>query len=112
MIELVSNRLAAGAAAVALSLAAGAGIATADPDLNWAVNTKCDYSQVMAAMNAQAPDAAAQFNATPAAQSFLQNFLAAPPTQREQMIQQAASSPEGAQLVSVLQPIANSCKNY
>ncbi len=63
-------------------------------------------------MNAQSPETAAQFNATPAAQSFLQNFLASPPPQRQQMLEQAQSTPEGAQFVGLVQPIANTCNNY
>ncbi|MEO6793503.1 MAG: hemophore-related protein [Mycobacterium sp.] len=102
----------AAAVGIALLVPAGMGIATADPDLNWAVSTKCDYSQVVAAMKVQSPAAAAQLDATPAEQSFLQTFLTAPPAQRQQMLEQAESSPEGAQLISAFQPIANTCTNY
>lgn len=112
MFEQGSNRLTAAAVGIALSLTAGVGVAMADPDLNWALNTKCDYSQVMAAMTAQAPATAAQVNAAPGAQSFLQTFLTAPPEQRQQMLQQAQSSPEGVQLVSALEPIAGTCSKY
>lgn len=63
-------------------------------------------------MNAQSPDAAAQFNATPMAQSFLQNFLAAPAPQREQMLEQAQAVPEAAQYVNLVGPIAKTCHKY
>lgn len=112
MIKQLSIRVTAAAVGIALSLTAGMGIATADPDLNWALNTKCDYSQVVAAMNVQSPAAAAQLNATPAMQSFLQEFLTVPPAQRQQMLAQAESSPEGAQLISAFAPIANTCTSY
>ncbi len=79
---------------------------------NPAVNTTCSYSQVVAAMNAQSPDTAAQFNATPMAQSFLQNFLAAPAPQREQMLQQAQGVPEAAMFVNMVGPIAKTCNKY
>ncbi len=79
---------------------------------NPAVNTTCSYSQVVAAMNAQSPDAAAQFNAAPMAQSFLQNFLASPPPQREQMLEQAQAVPEAAQYVNLVGPIAKTCDKY
>lgn len=112
MITLSLERLAVAAASLALSLTAGAQIASAEPELNPAVNTTCNYSQVVAAMNAQSPSAAAQFNSTPIAQSFLQNFLASPPPQRQEMLQQAQGMPEAAQFVGLVGPIANTCKNY
>ncbi|KLO29807.1 low molecular weight T-cell antigen [Mycolicibacter heraklionensis] len=76
------------------------------------MNTTCSYSQVVAAMNAQSPDAAAQFNATPMAQSFLQNFLAAPAPQREQMLEQAQAVPEAAQYINLVGPISKTCNKY
>ena len=79
---------------------------------NPAVNTTCSYSQVVAAMNAQSPDTAAQFNATPMAQSFLQNFLASPAPQREQMLEQAQGVPEAAPFVNMVGPIAKTCDKY
>ncbi|UVO13079.1 hemophore-related protein [Mycobacterium sp. SVM_VP21] len=79
---------------------------------NPAVNTTCSYSQVVAAMNAQSPDTAAQFDATPMAQSFLQNFLASPAPQREQMLQQAQGVPEAAPFVNMVGPIAKTCNKY
>lgn len=95
-----------------MSLTVGLGIAAAEPDLGPAVNTTCNYSQVVAAMNAQSPAAAAQFNDAPVAQSFLQQFLASPPPQRQQMLQQAQGVPEAAQFVGLVGPIANTCHNY
>nr|WP_237160346.1 hemophore-related protein [Mycolicibacter engbaekii] len=77
-----------------------------------AVNTTCNYSQVVAAMNAQSPEAAAQFNATPLAQSFLQNFLNSPAPQREEMLEQAQAVPEAAQYVNLVGPIAKTCDKY
>lgn len=112
MITMSLTRLGVAAAGgVALALTTG-GVASADPGQNPAVNTTCSYSQVVAAMNAQSPQTAAQFNATPTAQSFLQSFLASAPPQREQMLQQAQGSPEGAQFVNLVGPIANTCDNY
>ena len=114
MITTSLTRLAVAVAAaggMALALSAG-GVAVADPGQNPAVSTTCSYSQVVAAMNAQSPDVAAQFNETPMAQSFLQNFLAAPPPQREQMLQQAQGAPEAAQFVNLVGPIATTCDKY
>nr|WP_235663858.1 hemophore-related protein [Mycolicibacter terrae] len=105
------TRLAAAAGGAALALSA-VGVAAADPSQDPAVSTTCSYSQVVAAMNAQSPEAAAQFNATPMAQSFLQSFLASPPPQREQMLQQAQGVPEAAQFVNLVGPIAKTCDNF
>ena len=44
---------------------AGAGVASADPDLGLIVNATCSYLQVVSALFAQDPEAAAQFNASP-----------------------------------------------
>ncbi|BBX21559.1 hypothetical protein MTER_09700 [Mycolicibacter terrae] len=111
MITTSLTRLAAAAGGVALALSA-AGVASADPAQDPAVSTTCSYSQVVAAMNAQSPATAAQFNATPMAQSFLQNFLASPPPQREQMLEQAQGVPEAAQFVNLVGPIAKTCDKY
>jgi hemophore-related protein len=112
MITVSLTKLAAAAGGLALSLTTGAAMAAADPAGDPAVNTTCNYSQVVAAMNDQSPAVAAQFNASPAAQSFLQNFLAAPPAQREQMLQEAQGIPEAAQFVSLVTPLASTCNNY
>jgi hemophore-related protein len=112
MIKHPSTAVAAAAASLALSLIVGAGVASADPDLGPIVNTTCNYSQVIAALNAQDPAAAAQFNASPFAQSALRQFLAAPPSQRMSMAQQAQSSPRAQQYFGLVQSVAATCNNY
>jgi hemophore-related protein len=104
-------RLAAGVSGLALSLLAGAGIASADP-LDPAINTTCSYPQVVAALNAQSPAAAAKFNSSPMAQGWLRSFLASPPDQRAQMAQQAEGMPAAAQYVGLIGQIATSCNNF
>jgi hemophore-related protein len=112
MIKLSLTGLTVAMAGAALSLTAGAGIAFAGPDLGPIVNTTCSYPQVMAALNAQDPAAATQFNASPFAQSALQQFLAAPPSRRMAMAQQAASSPGAQQYFGLVQQVATTCNNY
>jgi hemophore-related protein len=102
------SRLAA--AGAALVLTAGPAVASADPGA--AVNTTCSYSQVVSAMNDQSPSVAEQFNATPSAQAWLQNLLAAPPPQRQQLVEQAQSTPEEPEYVAIFSPLANDCDNY
>ena len=58
MIKLSLSRLAVAVGGLALSLTAGAGVASADPDLDPIVNTTCSYTQVMSALSAQDPAAA------------------------------------------------------
>ncbi len=112
MITMPLTRLTVAAAGLALSLTAGAGVASADPDLGPIVNTTCSYPQVMAALNAQNPAAAAEFNSSPIAQSYLHQFLASPPSQRLTMAQQLAGEPDAQEQFGLLQQLAASCKNY
>jgi hemophore-related protein len=111
MVRLSLTRLAAavGGAAVALSVAAG--VASADP-LDPIINTTCNYGQVMAALNATDPGAAAQFNQSPVAQSYLRNFLNSPPPKRAQMAQQLQAMPSAAQYFNTIQNVAGVCNNY
>jgi hemophore-related protein len=112
MVTLPLTRLAAGIGGLALSLTAAAGVASADPDLSPIVNTTCSYSQVVAALNAESPAAAAQFNSSPMAQNWLRSFLASPPAQRQQMAQQMEAMPSARPYVGVALQAANNCNNY
>lgn len=100
------------AGGLALALTAGAGSAAADPDLGPAVNSTCSYEQFEAALNAQDANAAAAFQASPAMQSGLRQFLAAPPDQRRHMAQQLASHPANKPYIGLLQQVFNTCNSY
>jgi hemophore-related protein len=112
MIKMWLTRMSVAVGGLAWSLTVGAGVASADPDLGPIVNTTCSYPQVMAALNAQDPAAAAQFNSSSLAQSALQQFLAAPPSQRLQMAQRMESSPRAQQYFGLIQQVAATCNNY
>jgi len=112
MVPLSLTRLAVAVGGLALSLTAGAGVASAAPDLGPAINTTCSYSQVVSALNAQDPAAAAQFNASPMAQGYLRQFLASPPSQRQAMAQQIAGSPGAEEYFGLLQQVFNTCNKY
>ena len=112
MATLSLTRLAVAVGALALSLTGGAGVASADPDLGPAINTTCNYSQLTAALNAQDPAAAAQFNDSPVAQGLLRQFLASTPAQRQQALQQALAVPGAAQQFGFVVQFANTCNNY
>lgn len=109
--RLSLTALSAGVGAVAMSLTVGAGVASADP-VDAVINTTCNYGQVVAALNATDPGAAAQFNASPVAQSYLRNFLAAPPPQRAAMAAQLQAVPGEAQYIGLVESVAGSCNNY
>jgi len=112
MVTRSLTRLTAAVGGLGLSLVAGAAIASADPGMDPAINTTCSYPQVVAAMNAQSPAAAAKFNNSPMAQGWLRNFLASPPPQRAQMAQQAEGMPGAAQYIGLIGQIATTCNNF
>jgi hemophore-related protein len=111
MATLSLTRLAAEVGGLALSLTAGTGVASADP-LDSVIDTTCNYSQVVSALNGEDPAAAGKFNASPEAQNELRAFLDSSPDQRQQMIQQAQSVPQVQQYVGLVQRVANTCNNY
>ena len=111
MVTVLAIRLAVAVGGAALSLSAGGGAASADP-LDSAINTTCSYSQVVAALNAQSPAAAKLFNVSPAAQAWVQTFLASPAGERQQMAVEAQSVPRVRQYVGLALQTANTCNNF
>jgi hemophore-related protein len=111
MLRLSLTKLAAAVGGVAFALTAGAGIASADP-LDPVVNTTCNYGQVMAALNATDPAAAAQLTASPMATSYLRQFLASPPPKRMQMAQQIQAMPQAAPYFNDVLSVAGTCNGY
>ena len=111
MVKLSLTKLAAAVGGVAFALTAGSGIASADP-LDPVVNTTCNYGQVMAALNATDPAAAAQMNQSAIAQNYLRQFLASAPPQRLQMAHQIQAMPKAAPFFNDVIAVAGSCNNY
>ncbi len=112
MASLSLTRLAVAAGSLALSLSAGAGFASASPDLGPIINTTCTYSQVHAALVAENPAAAAEFDASQNGPGMLQMFLSAPPAKRQQLAGMVQGMPEAQQYVGTITQVANSCNNY
>lgn len=106
------TRLATAACGLAVSLTAGAGIASADPDLNPIVNSTCTYEQAITALNAQYPETASEFNASTMAQGFLHQFVDAPPDQRVQMAQQIQGMPGAQPYLETMNKVAKICNKY
>lgn len=116
MVRLSSTTMVAALGGLTLSLTVGAGVAPADPDLGPVLNTTCNYSQVVSALNAQNPAAAAGLSASPTAQAALRGFLASTPDERAQILQELESKPGSQGYVQqyagpVLQ-VANTCHSY
>jgi hemophore-related protein len=101
-----------GSGGLLLSLVAGGGIASAVPDVSSIVNSTCTYPQVMAALNAQSPDAANQLSASPAATAWLQRLVGSPPDQRQQMVAQVQRLPALQQYTGLISQVVNTCNNY
>jgi hemophore-related protein len=70
------------------------------------INTTCNYSQVVSAINAQSPPAAAALSASPTAQAVLRGFLASSPDQRQQIVQELESKPQSQPYFQQLTPPA------
>jgi hemophore-related protein len=90
---------------LALSLTAGAGMASAQ-DLSPIINTTCTYPQVLGALTAQDPAAAAELTSSPMANGVVQEFLASPIPQRH------AGMPAAAQYLDTMLMVAGTCNNY
>jgi hemophore-related protein len=97
---------------LAISLTAGTGVASADPDLGPMINSTCTYPQTVAALNAQNPAAAAIFSQSPQTQTFLKQFIAAGPDQRLAMAQQVENSPTAKPYFPVIQQMFATCSRY
>jgi hemophore-related protein len=112
MVKQISATLASAAGALALALTAGSGVASADPDLTPLVETTCTYSQAEAALNNLSQEAADEFYAHPAAQSWLQAFLGASTDQRWQMVGTAQNIPALQSYTQLGLSMAGTCKKY
>lgn len=103
-------KLALGVGAVAIALPT-AGIANAAP-FDAVVNTTCTYEQVVAALNAQQPAAAQDFNTSPIVQGIVRNFLASGPVERRNTVNQLQANPMAQQYFGTISSIASTCNNY
>jgi hemophore-related protein len=112
MIKLSLTRLAVAVGGLALSLAAGAGVASATPDLGPAVDTTCSYPQLVSALNAQGPEVGAGFNQSPILQAGLSQFLVSGPAERQQMAENMANAPAFAPYMGTVEQAFLTCNNF
>ena len=94
-----------------LSMAAGAGTASAQ-DLAPLLNTTCSYPQVIGALTAQNPAAASQLTASPSNVAVVQQYLVSGPAERQQMLSRLQTIPGADQYIGVLLSVAASCNNF
>lgn len=94
-----------------VSLTAGAGLASAQ-DLSAIINTTCTYPQVLGALNAQDPAAAAELTSSPMANGVVQDFLASPVPQRQVTAQRLSAMPAAQQYLDTMLLVAGTCNNY
>jgi hemophore-related protein len=114
MVTRSKSKLAAIAGGLALSALAGAGIASADELSPAAINTTCNYNQVVQALDAQSPGAGTKLRTSGLASGFLQRYLASGPDQRVQMAQQAEQQfpTEANKYLPMINQVATTCNNY
>ena len=112
--------VAVGGLVTAFSLSPGAGTASADSMYTPLINTTCNYGQIAAAAHDHAPTLASLLS-YPAAQTWLQQFLAAPVDQRQQRVQELDANPQWQSLLGTSQAqqgaqevplVASTCHKY
>lgn len=101
-----------GSSVLAASLAAGGGIAAASPDVSALITSTCTYPQVIDALNAQAPEAANDLSSSSMASAWLQQLVAAPPEERQQMVAQVQDMPAFQEYITLIPQVAQTCNNY
>ncbi|MEV3903895.1 hemophore-related protein [Mycobacterium sp. NPDC050551] len=112
MMKLSMSKVAVALGGLALTLSAGAGVAAAQPDLGPAINSTCTYDQWVAALRTENPGPASAFDSQPMSQSYLRQFFASGPAQRQQLAQMFMSLPGADQNVPVMAQAFNSCSKY
>jgi hemophore-related protein len=112
MIRPLFTRGAAVVGGLALSLTAGIGLASADPDYGPMVNTTCTYEQAMAAVHAENPTAAQYLDKSPPNLQFIRVFTSSTPDQRVNLLNQIKNYPGANQALPVFQQMLTSCNNY
>ena len=97
---------------LSLALTTGGGIASAQPDLSPIINSTCNYSQVMAALNAESPDMAEQVAASPVMVAGLQELISATPEGRTQMVSEWQNSAAVQPYIPLISRVVGTCARY
>jgi hemophore-related protein len=112
MIRLLLTRGAVVVGGLALSLAAGAGVASADPVYGPMTDTTCTSDQALAALHAENPQAEAYLNKYPANIEFIRVFANSSPEKRVDLLNQVKNNPGADMAFPVFQQMFTTCNNY
>jgi hemophore-related protein len=112
MMKVSLTKLAAGVGGLALALTAGAGLASAQPNVDAMVNSPCTYDQAIAAVNAENPTAAKYLNSSPPNLQFIRVFLSSSKDERVSLLNQVKNNPGIDQAIPVFTQMMTSCVNY
>ena len=112
MIKTMSTKLALAVGGAALSLTAGAGLATADPVYGAMTETTCTYEQAMAAVHAENPMAASYLDQSPPNLQFLRIYMGSSPAERVNLLNQIKNNPGVDQALPVFRQMMTSCSKY
>jgi hemophore-related protein len=112
MIKLSLTTLGVAVTGLALSLTAGFGIASADPDLGPMVGSTCTYDQAITALKTENPMAVQYMDKYPANYEFVRVFLGSSPDQRVNLLNQVKGYPGIDQALPVFQQMLTSCVKY
>ncbi|OBB00388.1 hypothetical protein A5662_14640 [Mycobacteriaceae bacterium 1482268.1] len=99
---------------LALSLTAGVGVASAAPDLGPAVNSTCNYTQFVAALNAQNPTYGATLDSSPQIKADLQTFLLEQPAspRRQTFATNVSKNPAFQAYLPILRTAFDTCGSF
>lgn len=112
MMKLSLTKLAVAVGALTVSLTAGTGLASADPNYDSMVNSPCTYDQAQAALHAENPTAAQYLDQSPPNQEFLRVFLSSPREKRISLLNQVKNYPGVDQVFPIFKQMLISCVNY
>ena len=112
MLNHFAAKVALGVGALTVAASISLPMASAGPDLSFA-RTTCTYDQFVAALNAEQPSEAADFNNSPVEQSFLREFLAQSMEKRERYLRHMYQvMPRADYYINTFGLVADSCHNY
>lgn len=112
MVKQSLTRLGVVVVGLALSLTAGAGIASADPDYGPMINTTCTYEQAVAALRAQNPMMASYLEQSPPNVAFLHQYVNSTPDQRVALLHKVEHNQGAQQAFPIFQQMFTTCNNF
>jgi hemophore-related protein len=114
MVTRSMSKLAAAAGGLALSVFAGAGIASADVVSQQAIDTTCNYDQVVRALDANSPGDGQQLNQNGLASAWLRGYLASGHDARVKKAQdiQYKYQDIAGKYIGEINAVAATCNNF